>query len=69
MFTDKWFRIGLAGSIFAAICCFTPVAALAMGAIGLGAYVVWVDAVLFPMLLVFVGILVAAIIRQAQSKV
>lgn len=66
MLGDKWFRIGLIGTIFAALCCFTPLAVMALGAVGLGAYVGWLDPVILPALLVFGGILIAAIIRAKQ---
>lgn len=68
MWADRWFRIGLFGTIIAAICCFTPVAVLALGAIGLGAYSIWLDPVVFPALIVFGGILAASVIRAFQAK-
>lgn len=68
MLRDRWFKIGLAGTIIAAVCCFTPVAVLGLVAIGLGAYTSWLDAVLFPALIVFGGILVASMIRAVQAK-
>jgi len=68
MWADRWFKIGLFGTIFAAVCCFTPVAVTAMGAIGLGAYTMWLDPVIFPALIVFGGILVTAVIRAVQAK-
>lgn len=68
MLKDRWLKIGLIGTIVAAVCCFTPLAVLALGAIGLGAYTMWLDPVVFPALIVFCGIAIASIIRLAQVK-
>ena len=45
-------RTGIVGAVIAAICCFTPVLVVLLGAIGLSA---WLDYVLLPALAVFVG--------------
>lgn len=49
-------RIGLGGTVVAAICCFTPALVLLLGAIGLSAWVGWLDYVLFPALFAFLGL-------------
>lgn len=49
-------KTGIVGSIIAAICCFTPVLVLLLGAIGLSAWLGWLDYVLLPALIVFLGI-------------
>ena len=46
-------RSGIAGTVIAAICCFTPVLVISLGAIGLSAWLGWVDYVLLPALAVF----------------
>jgi mercuric ion transport protein len=51
---DRWFRVGLLGSIVACLACLTPIAALALGAIGLGAWAGHLDVVLLPVLAGFV---------------
>lgn len=68
MVRDRWFRIGLVGAIVAALCCFTPLAVTAMGALGLAAYVGWLDAVFMPLLIVSLGILATAVIRILQAR-
>lgn len=50
-------RTGVVGSVVAAICCFSPVLVLLLGAVGLSAWAGWLDYVLFPALALFLGIL------------
>ncbi len=68
MLRDRWFRIGLLGAIFGAACCFTPLAVIALSAIGLSAYISWIDTVALPILLIGMGILIASTIGLYQSK-
>lgn len=48
--------IGIGGTVVAAICCFTPALVLLLGAVGLSAWLGWIDYVLFPTLAAFVAI-------------
>ena len=43
-------RRGLIGSVFAAICCFTPLLVVVVAGVGLSALVGWLDYALFPLL-------------------
>ncbi len=52
---------GAAGSVITAICCFTPVLVVLFGAVGLSAWLGWIDYVLFPALAIFLGITAYAI--------
>ncbi len=61
-------RTGLIGAAVAAVCCFTPALVLLLGAVGLSAWLAWLDYVLLPMLVLFVGITVWALIRQRRQK-
>ncbi len=54
----RWVWIGGIGAGLAALCCFTPVLVLLLGAVGLAALTGYFDYVLLPALLVFLGILV-----------
>lgn len=63
---DRLFRIGLIGSAVTAICCFTPVLVWLLAALGLVGTVVWLDYLLFPMLAVFLGITIYAVIRRRR---
>ena len=49
-------KTGAIGSAVTALCCFTPVLVIGLGAIGLTAWLAWLDYVLFPALLVFLGL-------------
>jgi mercuric ion transport protein len=51
---------GVVGSAVALVCCFTPILAIALGAVGLAAWLGWLDYVLFPVLAAFLGIAVYA---------
>ncbi|MCP4326851.1 MAG: mercury resistance system transport protein MerF [Alphaproteobacteria bacterium] len=64
---DRLLRTGVIGTLLTAICCFTPVLVLILGAIGLGAAVGWLDYVLFPLLAVFVVITVMAVLRRQRE--
>ena len=56
-------RTGIVGSVVAAICCFTPALVLLLGAVGLSAWLGWLDYVLLPALAVFLGLAVLAVYR------
>jgi len=62
-------RLGIAGTVIAALCCFTPVLVILLGAVGLSALVGWLDYVLFPALAVFIGITVYAVWRRRGQSV
>ena len=49
-------KIGLTGTIITALCCFTPVLVVLLGALGLSAVVGILDFVLLPLLAVFIAI-------------
>ena len=42
-------KVGLVGSVVTAICCFTPILVVLMGAAGLAAWTGKLDLVLFPL--------------------
>tara|TARA_R110002072_G_scaffold58955_9_gene149898 strand:+ start:346 stop:552 length:207 start_codon:yes stop_codon:yes gene_type:complete len=55
--TDKTLlRLGLVGTVVAAICCFTPALVVLLGAVGLSAWLGWLDIVLLPVLAIFLVI-------------
>jgi mercuric ion transport protein len=61
---DRLFAIGILGTIFAALCCFTPVLVILLGATGLSAIVGYLDFVLFPALVIFLAITGYALWRR-----
>ena len=58
-------RRGLIGSVFAAICCFTPFLVLIVAGVGLSAVVGWLDYALFPMLFASLSAVAYALWQQA----
>lgn len=54
-------KVGVAGSVIAALCCFTPVLVLLLAALGLSALAGWLDLALLPALAAFTGITVYAL--------
>ena len=65
--TKRLLRIGLIGSVIAAVCCFTPVLVVLLGAIGLGAITGYLDYVLLPALAGFLGLTAYGVYRQKQA--
>lgn len=57
-------RTGGAGSVVAAICCFTPVLVVVLGAAGLAAWLAYADYVLFPLLFACLGLLALGLYRH-----
>ena len=57
-------KTGIAGSVVAALCCATPILVILLGALGLSVWVGWLDYVLIPALVVFVGITIYALRRR-----
>jgi mercuric ion transport protein len=67
--TDKKLACtGAAGSIIVAICCFTPALAILLGAAGLYAWLAWLDYVLLPALVFFLGLTSFALIRMQRER-
>ena len=64
----KRLGIGIGGTIVAAICCFTPFLVVFLGAVGLSAWLVWLDYVLLPILALFVAYTIYALIRRRRSS-
>lgn len=59
-------KTGIIGSAIAAICCATPVLGLALGALGLSAWLGWVDYVLIPALVLFLAITAYGLWRRQR---
>ncbi len=57
---------GITGSIITAICCFTPALVVLLGAVGLSALAGYLDYVLIPALVFFVGIIFYALLRKPE---
>ncbi|MGH6793489.1 MAG: mercury resistance system transport protein MerF [Kiloniellales bacterium] len=58
---------GGAGSVIAAICCFTPMLVVVLGVLGLSAWLGWIDYLLFPTLALFLGITAYGLWRRQRA--
>jgi len=61
-------RTGIAGTILAALCCFTPLLVVLLGVAGLSAWVGHLDAVLLPALVIFIAVTIYALIRKDKGE-
>ncbi len=59
---------GCGGTITAALCCFTPILVIGLGAVGLSAWLGWLDYVLFPMMFASLGIVAIALYLRSGNK-
>lgn len=60
-------RVGVAGALVVALCCFTPILVVLLGAIGLSVLTGYLDYVLLPALVAFVGLVIYAMRRKRQA--
>jgi mercuric ion transport protein len=67
MNNDKLLRYGVIGTVVVAVCCFTPVLVVLVGAVGLSAAIGWLDYVLLPALALFIGITIYAIWKRRSA--
>jgi mercuric ion transport protein len=66
--TDKdLLKVGIIGTVIAAICCFTPVLVILLATVGLSAVLGWLDFVLIPALLIFMGITAYALWKRRSA--
>lgn len=60
-------KIGIIGSVVAAICCATPILVIALGALGLSAWLGWVDYVLIAALVLLLAITAYGLWRRQRA--
>lgn len=67
MWRDRWLALGIVGTALACLACLTPVVALVLGAVGLGAWTARADYALVLVLLGFIGLVVyrSRVMRRA----
>jgi len=65
---DRLLKYGLIGTVLVALCCFTPILVILMGAVGLSALLGWLDIVLLPALAVFIGTTLYALWRRQRTS-
>ena len=61
------FKAGIIGSVIAALCCFTPILVILFGALGISALVGYLDYVLFPLLGLFLVVIVVALVTNRDN--
>ena len=64
----KLLTTGITGTVVAALCCFTPVLVILFGAIGLSAWLGWINCVLFPPLGIFVLLTIYAVYQRSRQS-
>ncbi len=64
----KLLTTGVIGTVVTAVCCFTPVLVILFGAIGLSAWLGWIDYVLFPALGIFVLLTIYAVYQRSRQS-
>ena len=64
---DRLLQVGVLGSIIAALCCFTPVLVILLGAVGLSSMTGYLDLVLLPALAIFLAITGYALWRRSRT--
>ncbi|MFT5260443.1 MAG: mercuric ion transport protein [Saprospiraceae bacterium] len=60
-------KTGIVGTALAALCCFTPILVVLFSAIGLSALVGYLDAVLLPLLAIFIIITLYALWKKTKA--
>ena len=65
---NKLLLTGLIGTALAAVCCFTPALVVLLAALGLSAWLAWLDYVLFPALIFFAGLTGYALVARRGAK-
>jgi mercuric ion transport protein len=60
-------KTGIVGTVIAAVCCATPILVILLGALGLSAWAGWLDYVLMPALVIFVGVMIYALRRRRKQ--
>jgi len=58
---------GLAGAVITAFCCFTPLLVGLLGVVGLGAITGYLDYVLLPALVAFLGLTMYGLSQQKRT--
>ena len=57
----------LAGTVLVALCCFTPILVILLGAVGFSAFTSYLDLVLLPALCIMIALSVVSFLRWRKS--
>ena len=61
-------KIGAVGGVITALCCFTPVLVWLFAILGVSALVGYLDYVLWPLLVVFLILLLIGLVKRQRDK-
>jgi len=61
-------KTGITGVVISALCCFTPVLVMLLGIVGVSAWVGYLDYVLIPALLFFLGLTMFALKKKDNAS-
>jgi mercuric ion transport protein len=59
---------GVVGTAVMAVCCFTPLLVVLLGAVGLSTWLGWLDYVLLPALVCFAGLTAYAFVKLSRTR-
>ena len=65
--SKKGMLAALTGTVLVALCCFTPVLVVLLGAVGLSAFTPYLDVVLLPALVVMIVLTIVSYLRWRKS--
>ena len=60
-------RVGVIGTVLVALCCVTPILLILLGVVGLSALTGYLDYVLMPALIAFIGLTIYAVWRKQKA--
>lgn len=61
-------QVGVVGTVLVALCCFTPILVILLGVVGLSAFTGYLDYVLLPALVAFIGLTIYAVHRKRNAN-
>ena len=65
--SKKGLFAALAGTVLIALCCFTPILVIMLGAIGLSVFTPYLDFVLLPALCIMIALTIVSFLRWRKS--
>ena len=65
--SKKGMLAALAGTVLVALCCFTPILVILMGAVGLSFFTPYLDMVLLPVLVIMIVLTILSYLRWRKS--
>lgn len=68
MSDTRLLKTGIAGAGVVAVCCFTPVLVATLGAVGLSAWLGWLDELLLPALGFFLALAAAGFVKWWRGR-